>query len=308
VVVVLLLDRALSPWVARRLALSVVLISLAQVAQPWALGADAGPLAASTMLACAAVLAAGATFALLRSSLEDEHQHSMDLESSLLEIEGSSRGSREALHELKSTIAGLARASELLSEDAHMAPDVRLRMEQTVARELGRMQRLLFMPVDAAPETFDLDRTLDDLVDLHRAQDHLVAWERTGAQVIGRADDVAEAVNILLDNAAKHGDPTSARVEVTYDDEWADWVNIAVSDSGPGVPPDMRERIFEWGQSGAGSTGQGIGLHLAQRLVHEQGGSLTLAEREIGSSFVIRLPAARRSEENAHVAAQQSAS
>ena len=45
--------------------------------------------------------------------------------------------------------------------------------------------------------------------------------------------------------------------------------------------------------------GEGIGLHVAQRLMTEDGGSLRLVEEEgSGSSFVISLPAARRSAEN----------
>jgi signal transduction histidine kinase len=60
----------------------------------------------------------------------------------------------------------------------------------------------------------------------------------------------------------------------------------------------MRERIFDWGGRAGTGAGQGIGLHVARRLVTRHGGSLTLADQESrGSAFVVRLPAARASEE-----------
>ena len=90
---------------------------------------------------------------------------------------------------------------------------------------------------------------------------------------------------------SSHGTRTSGAVAV---------VEIAVSDEGPGVPLEARDGIFDWGVHGSDSPGEGIGLSVARRLVTEHGGSLTLAQPDAasGSSFVIRLPAARRSEED----------
>jgi signal transduction histidine kinase len=198
---------------------------------------------------------------------------------------------------VKSTVAGLATASRLLA-DNDVPDDVRHRLEQTMTRELARMERLLWLPAHATPAIIDLDHTLDSLLDLHRVRGHHFSWEPTGARVVGLPDAIAEAVNILLDNAATHGDATSGRVDVSRDDADEDMVRIAVSDGGPGVPAEMRQRIFEWGERGPASQGQGIGLHVAHRLVAEQGGSLTLEDPDVGSSFVIKLPAARTSEEN----------
>ena len=76
-------------------------------------------------------------------------------------------------------------------------------------------------------------------------------------------------------------------------------MDIRVTDFGRGIPEDGRTGIFEWGRKGSESPGEGIGLHLAQRLMSEDGGSLRLAEDQgVGSSFVISLPAARRSIED----------
>ena len=108
------------------------------------------------------------------------------------------------------------------------------------------------------------------------------------------------SINILLENAATHAADTESRIDVTRDD---DNVAIRVADSGPGIPPEVRDGIFEWGVRGDTSAGQGIGLNVGRRLLSEQGGSLTLADplepgatvrSSTGATFVIRLPAARK--------------
>ena len=74
-------------------------------------------------------------------------------------------------------------------------------------------------------------------------------------------DAVAAVFNVLLDNAAKHG---RSEAEVTVEPH-GNYVEVAVHDDGPGVDPSLRTRLFEWGVRGAGSSGQGIGLHVARR-------------------------------------------
>lgn len=174
---------------------------------------------------------------------------------------------------------------------------MRERLDRTIKSELARLERVVTNRTDATCEV-DLDETLDAVSRLHRVRGRVVEFEPSGAQVIGRSDAVAEAVNILLENAATHGQGPS-RIAVGPCDDADGLVQISVSDHGPGVPADLSERIFDWGVSRDDSPGQGIGLNLARRLVTEQGGSLTLGDRDKeGSSFVIRLPAVRRSVEN----------
>jgi len=293
---VVLVRHALPGWLGERLALTLLLVSGAHLAASPRYPSTLLDLASGTLLVLAGVLWTGTSLTLVRYSLDEEHQRAMRLESSLLEIEGTDRANREAMHELKATVAGLAKASEVLS-GTDLPPEVRQRVQQSMIRELARLERRLWTSETADPAVVDLDLTLDTVLDLHRARGRVFAWTPTGTSVVGRPDAIAEAVNILLDNAATHGDSTSGRVEVSLEPGDSEMVRIAVSDEGPGVPLDMRQRIFEWGERGPGSPGQGIGLNLARRLVSQEGGSLTLAEVETGSSFVIRLPAARRSEE-----------
>ena len=68
-------------------------------------------------------------------------------------------------------------------------------------------------------------------------------------------------------------------------------VHLEVGDDGPGVDPQVRERLFAPGTSGpAGGTGLGLGI--ARRVARSLGGEVSLAEAGAtgGATFVLRLP------------------
>jgi signal transduction histidine kinase len=69
---------------------------------------------------------------------------------------------------------------------------------------------------------------------------------------------------------------------------------IEVSDTGPGVPSHLAERIFEpFYTTRAGTGGTGLGLWLARGIVEEEGGTIALSERPGGGAvFRVSLPAA----------------
>lgn len=65
---------------------------------------------------------------------------------------------------------------------------------------------------------------------------------------------------------------------------------ITVSDTGPGIPPELHGTLFKAFQSSSGPGGTGLGLAIASELVRAHNGSLTLDETGQGASFTIRLP------------------
>ena len=137
--------------------------------------------------------------------------------------------------------------------------------------------------------TVDLDRTIGHLALAHEAKGTSVEWRPCGCLVNGCADDITEVLNILLDNAARHGDAT-ASVSVR---QAPHAVEILVTDHGPGIAPEIRDQLFQWGARGPGSPGQGIGLHIAQDLMQKAGGYLKVgdpAPAECGVTFVVGLP------------------
>lgn len=255
------------------------------------LGGTAWDLTAST--ARAAIGAAWVVTALcfLRRSRAEARRRAEEIDAALK----LTRDHRERLHELRSTMAGLVNGSELLDRP-EMPPEVRARLWVSVRRELDRMSRLL-SEHEQSPVDLDLDRSLDLILDLQRLKGRHVELRGSSESVRAHYDSLAEVVNILIDNAVAHGGTDSSVVEVLRRDE--DTVDIAVTDFGRGIPQDQRSHIFDWGRRGSDSAGEGIGLHVAQRLVREDGGSLRMRDvPHSGSSFVISLPAARRSTEN----------
>lgn len=72
-----------------------------------------------------------------------------------------------------------------------------------------------------------------------------------------------------------------------------DWVVIEVADDGPGVPAELRSRLFDPFVS-TKDGGTGLGLALTHQIVRDHGGSLTLEDDGPGARFVIRLPRATR--------------
>jgi signal transduction histidine kinase len=105
-------------------------------------------------------------------------------------------------------------------------------------------------------------------------------------------DRVLQVVSNLLDNAFAWT-PDGGRVALELAAENGK-IAVSVSDSGPGIGPAERERIFRpfWSRAGDGT---GLGLPIARELAHALGGELAL-ESEVGkgSRFELRLPAGRR--------------
>jgi signal transduction histidine kinase len=98
-----------------------------------------------------------------------------------------------------------------------------------------------------------------------------------------------QVILILLDNALKHsGGPID--LQVSADDTW---VQINVSDQGPGIPADQLERIFDRfyrGDPTAYSQGFGLGLPITKDLVETMGGTITIESTlDKGSVFTLRL-------------------
>jgi two-component system, OmpR family, sensor histidine kinase KdpD len=111
---------------------------------------------------------------------------------------------------------------------------------------------------------------------------------------------IIEVVYMLLDNASKYSPAgTTVRLSATAFDER--YVKLVVADEGPGVPAELRERVFEnffrvpsREPTDPRRVGVGLGLPIARRLVEAQGGTI---EIEIptagrGTAVVLKLPAA----------------
>jgi two-component system OmpR family sensor kinase len=106
---------------------------------------------------------------------------------------------------------------------------------------------------------------------------------------------IRQALENVLSNAIKFS-PVGAAVIVELEVESAGagcWVVVTVCDQGPGIPPELFPRLFDRFARGPGSSGLGIGLYLASRIVAAHGGTLTAdPNATIGARFQMKLPLA----------------
>jgi signal transduction histidine kinase len=99
---------------------------------------------------------------------------------------------------------------------------------------------------------------------------------------------IRQVLSNLLANALHHS-PVGTTVTLSGARE-PDAVVLRVTDEGPGVPSDIMPRVFTRYARGPRSTGLGIGLYLAERIVAAHGGTLVLDSTPSGATFTLRLP------------------
>jgi signal transduction histidine kinase len=113
----------------------------------------------------------------------------------------------------------------------------------------------------------------------------------SAGQVVGDPHQLRRALRNLLDNAERHGSSTVA--VGLHETEAA--VELTVTDDGPGIPADERERIFEpftrldthrTRESG----GTGLGLAIARDIVRGHGGDIEITDATPGTTITLRIP------------------
>jgi len=220
-----------------------------------------------------------------------------------------------ASHELKTPLTTLGGYLELLERQVERptGPDpARLRRYIGAARgELGRLRRLSddlleVTRIEAGRLTMqfqwaDLATTITETVErfvrrpgLEVRGHHLICQIEDALPVLHDPLRIGQIVNNLLENALKYSpEGGEVRVRATRHEEE---VVFSVSDSGIGIPPDERERLFlpfyRTTNASAGSPeGLGLGLYISRGIVEGHGGRIWLeAAIPRGSIFNVALP------------------
>jgi signal transduction histidine kinase len=218
----------------------------------------------------------------------------------------------DAAHELRTPIAGVQAAAEtLLHHDDQLDHDERQHLQALLVREAERAGALISDLLTAArlDAGIDLDlapvslRTLAmSEIDRVRLLHPETVVTMSGPEVIAHADAarVSGILRNVIDNAVRAAGPQGkVHLVVREHDQSA----IAeIWDSGPGVPPSQRERIFErlvrldHGRAGDAG-GSGLGLAIARGYARAHGGDLTCEDpRGSGAMFRLVLPLEPREE------------
>lgn len=160
-------------------------------------------------------------------------------------------------------------------------------------------------------DTVDVSSLLVELVeDAHVVNpDHSISLDvpPEALEVRGEVDQVRRVVSIVLTNACVHTPPgTRAHVEAQVTRKPvsgqlpSDIVAIRISDDGQGIPPDIRDRVFDRfvrgdasraRQDGVKGGSSGLGLAIASGLVDLMHGSIAMSSTDAGTTFELRLPA-----------------
>ncbi|MCB2080900.1 MAG: HAMP domain-containing histidine kinase, partial [Novosphingobium sp.] len=218
----------------------------------------------------------------------------------------------DVAHELKNPLTSLRSALESLERVDD--PNLRAQLTEIAAHDVKRIDRLVTEIADASRIDAELSRTKFEQVDIVQLVRALVSGREergangscilsvasddiSGASVAGDATRLERVFDNLLDNAVSFSS-TRAPVEVQIETD-GERVRIAVSDHGPGIPEEARERVFERFHSlrpadedfGSHS---GLGLAIARTIVEAHYGTLTAHDRadgRTGATLLIDLPA-----------------
>jgi two-component system OmpR family sensor kinase len=212
----------------------------------------------------------------------------------------------DAAHELRTPLTALDLQAQAVVDAREEDREGALRdLRAGVARVARLVEQLLAIAREqhgtgAVPEPLDLDelvrRTVADFVPLAEAAGIDLGIESAEAvRVIGDADALRRLLGNLLDNAVRYT-PADGRVDVVVGREAGAPARavVTVTDTGPGIPAEERERVFDRFHRvpGTTGTGSGLGLALARSIAGRHGGEVLLQDGPGGRGLraVLRLP------------------
>jgi len=195
----------------------------------------------------------------------------------------------DAAHELRTPLAALKlQVQSLERADCDEARKVAVgRLTAGIERATRLVEQLLVLARQEASEAprqpVDLaavaGRAVADLIGVAQAKGIDLGLQRAdAAEVQGQADALTILLRNLVDNAIKYT-PGGGTVDVSVTKE-AGVVTVAVEDSGPGIPPQERERVFDrfYRVPGSEAAGSGLGLAIIKAIAERHGARLTLGE------------------------------
>jgi len=215
---------------------------------------------------------------------------------------------RHLSHELKTPLASLREGAELLNDQVAgpLAPPQRAVVGimrdnsvklQKLIEELLDYQRALHAAASLEVKTVQLDALVREVAEAHRlsalAKEQRVALKLAPLAVDADPEKLRSIVDNLLGNAIKFTPPGGTISVLARESDGR--ITIEVIDSGPGVPLEEREAVFDAffrGRAKAGGRveGSGLGLAIAREFAEAHGGRISLVEGGPGGHFRVSLP------------------
>ena len=194
---------------------------------------------------------------------------------------------RDASHQLRTPLAVLKAQVQSARRGDGAPPEALAEIEHTVDRATQLANQMLALAkvaqlqqqADVAPAQFDevVRAVALDVAPLIAGKG--LDFDLQTEPVTLRAHDwmLRELTRNLLHNAIRHT-PAGGLLAITLA-RAGDQARLTVADGGPGVAPELAERLFQPFSAGAGGTGSGLGLAICHEIVQTLGGRIQLVNR-----------------------------
>jgi len=203
------------------------------------------------------------------------------------------------IHDFKSPFNSIQLSSSMLSE---MHPDAETTewcdlIQAQITRMLGMAEEVLEFTRGCAV----LNKQPVNLAQLLQRFERLnhVYFQYSQVELITNTADLVvcldqnkflRVVQNLVTNAVEAFDAGGGRIEITVE-QLSDWVQVKISDNGPGIPEEIRPRFFDAFVTQGKQGGTGLGTAIAKSIMDAHGGQISFeSQRPGGTTFYLRLP------------------
>jgi two-component system, OmpR family, sensor kinase len=205
----------------------------------------------------------------------------------------------DAAHELLTPLTALRLQAHLLAraDASERRREVLAELQGGVSRALQLARQLLTLArhgADAADHSLteiDLEDLVRKVVAVHRPVADAKSLQTqiivaATCVILGSEEGLSTMVSSLVENAIKYTDVGVVRVSL---EAGASGIVLEIEDSGPGIPPEERARVFDrfYRRPGQQAGGSGLGLAIAREIATRHGASITLhSSRALGGLAV----------------------
>jgi two-component system sensor histidine kinase AtoS len=217
-------------------------------------------------------------------------------------------------HEVRNPINNISTGLQVMSmnlqpDDPNQESIIRMQQDCDRLEELIKSVLAFAKPTEYEMESLDLPHLMRRLLDRLRprmVERHVQCDLRVEADcplVLGNLRALEQVFSNLINNALQAmsesgGGNLTLRVQPVHVEEGVESVEVSVADTGPGIPKEFQERIFQPFYT-TKRDGTGLGLPLSQRIIIAHKGNIQFSSFPGGTIFSVRLPAAKTERRNA---------
>jgi two-component system nitrogen regulation sensor histidine kinase NtrY len=211
---------------------------------------------------------------------------------------------RRIAHEVKNPLTPISLAAQRLlrrfkdrlddddGEVFRVSTEVIIRQVENMRALVDEFSQFARLP-QINPRPADLVMVVEESLNLFRQAHPAMELKLTVKNQVGifvfDPEQMGRVVTNLLTNSTQAASGRGL-VELTVDFDELDGVSLTVADNGPGLPPEVKDRIFEPYVT-HGPEGQGLGLAIVRTIINDHGGFIrVLDQKPCGTAFIIHLP------------------